>query len=91
MTDDKRTQSVGKIQDQNDGRWTTEVRGEVLGEDHWQVLGARHDGLRTAEMQRRGLWARLNTRPPVEHEFFFKNMNFFNKPFFDGSNPVVTL
>ena len=50
---------MGKIRDQNDGLWTTEilgeVRGEVLGEDHWQVLGARHDGLRTAEMQRRGL------------------------------------
>ena len=64
MTDDKQTQSEGKIRDQNDGLWTTEilgeVLGEVLGEDHWQVLGARHDGLRTAEMQRRGLWARLS-------------------------------
>ena len=33
----------------------------------------------------------VDTRPPVKREFFFKNMNFFNKPFFDGSNPVVTL
>ena len=36
-------------------------------------------------------YTHLDTRPPVKREFFFKNMNFFNKPFFDGSNPVVTL